>query len=74
MVIDNKTANYIFNELAIATRQTKHDVMVNFFEASSFEPKEDRIWINHESVGYFDKRKRIHVRGLTLHEWGSIWR
>ncbi|MBK0084377.1 hypothetical protein IAE51_10775 [Lactococcus sp. S64] len=73
MVIDKKTANYIFNELSIVTHQTKHEVMVSFYEEASFEPKEDQLWINQESVGYFDKRKRIYVRGLTLKEWSDAW-
>lgn len=73
MVIDKKTANYIFNELSIATRQSKYDVMTTFYKGGGFEPKEDRIWRNQESVGYFDKRKRLHVRALTLKEWSGIW-
>lgn len=73
MIIDRKTGNYIFNELSLSTRKSKYEVMVNFYRRENFEPQENRIWINQESVGYFDKRRRIHVRGLTLNEWRSVW-
>lgn len=73
MVIDKKTGNYIFNELSLATRKSKYEVMINFYRGESFEPQENKIWMNQESVGYLDKRKRIHVRGLTLNEWRAVW-
>ncbi|AYF99776.1 hypothetical protein [Lactococcus allomyrinae] len=71
--IDRTTADYIFSELSAKHKISIENVKQRFVTGEGFEPIQG-LWRRDMSMGYQDKRGRLHVRPVTLKEWQEDWK